>query len=196
MASSGQVQQARTLWLSAFMACPGSAQNLELLAEVLDGLGELAQAGKYREQAMRLRGQTGKPVMAFTSSAPSIARGETATLSWSTSFASEIEIVPDIGRVPAQGNKEVAPTSAITYQLTARGPGGTTTGTAQVTVTIPRLTMMNILDLLKNEVPQTRIAKVASERGLSFVVSPEAEEKLRAAGADTALIEALKAAPQ
>jgi len=196
MAGSGQAKPARTLLVSAFMACPGNSQNLDLLAETYDTLGDLVQAGKYREQAMRLRGQTGKPVMTFTSSAPSIARGETATLTWSTSFASEVEIVPDIGRVPAKGSKEVAPSAAATYQLAARGPGGSTTATVEIAVTIPRLTIENILDLLKSEVPQARIAKFASERGITFVVSRDTEERLKAAGAEEPLLDALKTTPK
>jgi hypothetical protein len=68
--------------------------------------------------------------------------------------------------------------------------------TAGVAVTIPRLTLENILDLLKNEVPQARIAKLVSERGITFAVSPEAEGALAAAGAERPLIESVKNAPR
>ncbi len=186
--------QARNLLMSAFVACPANPQNLELLAEAYDVLGDLALAGKYREQAMRVRGISSKPVVNLSSSSAAIERGQVTELKWRTTHATEVEITPELGRVAASGSKTVAPTATATYQLTAKGPGGSTIASLQVTVTIPRLSEANILDLLKNEVPKTRIAQLAAERGLTFDISPDVEQRLRSAGADDSLVEALKKA--
>jgi hypothetical protein len=194
LAEGGQETQARNLLRSALLACPMNAQNLELLAEVYDSLGDLAQAGTFRAQAMRVRGISSKPTVDFTASSPSIERGQTADLNWTSRYATEVEITPDLGRVPAKGTKTVAPTSTATYQLRARGPGGTATAPVEITVTLPRLTEANIVELLKNEVPKMRIAKLAEERGISFQLSADVEQRLRAAGADDTVIEALKKA--
>jgi len=192
VAEAGQDTQARSLLRSALFACPANPQNLNLLAEAYDALGELAQAGTYRERAMRLAGISAKPTVSFTSPQTSIERGQTTTLSWDCSYATAVEINPELGRVPAKGTKTVAPSSTATYQLTARGPGGAATAALEIIVTLPRLTVDNIVDLLRNEVPKPRIAKLVAERGISFDLTLEVEEKLRSAGADDAVIDAVR----
>jgi len=42
-----------------------------------------------------------------------------------------------VGEVPATGNRSLNPTSSVTYQATATGPGGTASDIARVTVNIP-----------------------------------------------------------
>jgi len=189
-----QGAQARNLLMSGFVACPANPQNLELLGEAYDLLGDLALAGKYREQAMRLRGDSSKPVVKFSASSSSIESGQTTRLTWNVAYVREVEINPDLGRVPATGSKAVAPASTTAYQLTAKGPGGSTTASVEITVTVPRLTEDQIVDLLQGEVSQSRIAQFATERGVTFEVTPASEERLRGAGADNPLIEALKKA--
>jgi len=76
----------------------------------------------------------------------------------------------------------------------ARGPGGSATAALEIIVTLPRLTADNIVDLLKNEVPKPRIAKLVAERGISFDLTLEVEEKLRSAGADDTVIDAVRSA--
>lgn len=193
LVQSGQETQARSLLRSALFACPANPENLDLLADAFDSLGELVQAGRYREQAMRLRGISAKPVANFSAAMNSIDRGRTTTLNWSTSYATEVEITPDFGRVPANGNKTVAPASGTTYQLTARGPAGVTTASVQIEVTLPRLTEADVMGLLE-DVPQPRIAQLAAERGIAFEVTPAVEQRLRSAGAGRALIDALRSA--
>jgi peptidoglycan-associated lipoprotein len=48
-----------------------------------------------------------------------------------------VTITPAIGDVPVTGNRSVSPTSSVSYQATATGPGGTATDVARVTVNIP-----------------------------------------------------------
>ena len=194
LAAGGQETQARTLLPSAFMACSVNPQNLDLLAETYDSLGDLARAGIHREQAMRLRGISAKPSVNITSPKSSIERGQTATLNWTTNYATEVEIIPDLGRVPAHGTKTVAPTSTETYKLTAHGPGGKATSSVQITVIIPRLTESDILDLLANYVPKARIVRFVGDRGIAFEFTAEVEQRLRSAGADDTVVEAVRKA--
>lgn len=194
LAESSQPTQARTVLRSALLVCPSNGQNLNLLAEAYDLLGDYPQAGTFREQAMRMQGVSAKPTVDFTASSFSIDRGQTATLNWNTSYATEVEINLGIGRVAAKGAKIVAPTSATTYQLAARGPGGSAMASLEIQVTTPRLAEADVLDLLTSGVPKARIAQLAAERGVGFEVTPGAEQRLRAAGADDNLIRALKRA--
>jgi hypothetical protein len=196
LATSGQGEQARALLRSALLACPMKPQNLDQLAEAYDSMGDLGQAGVYRGQAMRLRGIRSKPTVSFSAASNSIERGQVAVLNWNAAYATEIEIRPDLGRVAAKGSKEVAPAATTTYELIARGPGGATQTSLEIAVTTPRLTEANLQDLLASEVPQPRIAQLAAERGIAFTVTSEVEARLRDAGAEDALIEALKKAPR
>ena len=57
-------------------------------------------------------------------------------LAWRTTDATEISI-DGIGTVNAYGTQNVAPTQTTAYHLVARGPGGSTDATANLTVTAP-----------------------------------------------------------
>jgi peptidoglycan-associated lipoprotein len=48
-----------------------------------------------------------------------------------------VRIEPGLGQVDANGNRQVNPTSSVTYTATATGPGGTATDTARITVNVP-----------------------------------------------------------
>lgn len=61
--------------------------------------------------------------------------GETATLSWSVSNATKVEIDQGIGVVEASGSRQVAPTSNTTYTLTATNNDGSVTKSAAIEVT-------------------------------------------------------------
>jgi hypothetical protein len=113
-------------------------------------------------------------------------------LAWTTQYAAEVNISPDFGRVAATGKKTVAPTVTSTYQLATKGPGGSTTASVEIAVTLPRLTEANIVDLLENELPQPRIAQLVTERGAAFELTVEVEQRLRDAGAEAMVIEAIK----
>ena len=73
----------------------------------------------------------------FTAEPSSIERGQSATLRWSVSNATEIAIDQSIGTVDATGSRQVFPNNSTTYTLTAKGPGGSTSRTASVSVTVP-----------------------------------------------------------
>ena len=63
-------------------------------------------------------------------------KGQPTTLTWQTSNATDVSI-DGIGAVQPNGSQQVTPTDSTTYNLTAKGPGGTQTATARVTVTTP-----------------------------------------------------------
>jgi peptidoglycan-associated lipoprotein len=48
-----------------------------------------------------------------------------------------VTITPGVGDVPLTGNRSLSPTSSVTYQATATGPGGSASDIARVTVNIP-----------------------------------------------------------
>ena len=60
--------------------------------------------------------------------------GETATLSWSSSFADEVFIDNTIGKVPSSGSLSISPASTTTYKVTAKGMGGSITKETTLTV--------------------------------------------------------------
>jgi len=61
--------------------------------------------------------------------------GESVTLSWSSTNATELNLAPGVGRVAPEGSTAVSPTESTTYVITATGPGGSADANARVTVT-------------------------------------------------------------
>ncbi|MDR3000681.1 MAG: OmpA family protein [Fibromonadaceae bacterium] len=77
------------------------------------------------------------PVVIFTASSESIQAGQTVTLNWQVTNATEIEIDNDIGKVPARGTKRVKLDESTVFKLTATGEGGTEIAIVQVEVEEP-----------------------------------------------------------
>jgi peptidoglycan-associated lipoprotein len=77
-----------------------------------------------------------QPTASLTANPSSIQKGQSTTLSWQTTNATEVTL-EGIGTVAASGSKQVTPTESTTYRLTAKGAGGTQEATARVTVTLP-----------------------------------------------------------
>jgi peptidoglycan-associated lipoprotein len=77
-----------------------------------------------------------KPTAKLSVDPPSIERGQSATLQWSTTDATSVTI-DGIGNVAVSGSQQVHPAQSTTYRLSATGPGGTESATARVTVTNP-----------------------------------------------------------
>jgi len=73
------------------------------------------------------------PTIQFTANPEVINRGESATLSWTTTDATEV-ILKNIGKFSPHGSTTVTPTSSSTYTAIAYGPAGITRAQAQVTV--------------------------------------------------------------
>ena len=83
------------------------------------------------------KAEIAKPAVNFSASPSSIEKGESSTLTWSTTGATNVTIEPGIGDVSTSGNRSVSPNATTTYTLTAKGEGGITTATEQVSVSAP-----------------------------------------------------------
>jgi len=66
----------------------------------------------------------------------SIQKGQSATLSWQTTGATDVSI-DGIGAVQPSGSQQVSPAESTTYHLIAKGAGGTQDATARISVTQP-----------------------------------------------------------
>ena len=64
-----------------------------------------------------------------------ITRGESATIAFATSNATDVTISGGIGSVGSSGSRVITPTETTTYTLTGRGEGGESTCTVTVQVT-------------------------------------------------------------
>src|SRR5579871_6676819 len=78
-----------------------------------------------------------RPSISFSAEPSTIERGQSATLRWTVTHATQISIDQGIGTVQATGEQRVQPNDSTTYRLSATGPGGTESATATVNVTSP-----------------------------------------------------------
>ena len=74
------------------------------------------------------------PTISLTLTPAAIMKGQSSTLSWRSSNASEVTIDGGVGTVEASGSRTVAPADSMTYHAHATGPGGTADAEARVTV--------------------------------------------------------------
>ena len=80
------------------------------------------------------------PTASISVSPDTIQQGQSSTLSWQTSGATDISI-DGIGAVQASGSQQVTPSDSMTYHLVAKGAGGTQEATTRLTVTAPQQPM-------------------------------------------------------
>jgi peptidoglycan-associated lipoprotein len=78
-----------------------------------------------------------QPTVTLNASPTSVDSGQTVTLSWSSTNATDLDIQPGVGKVAPQGQTPVNPTASTTYTITATGAGGSATATAHVDVKAP-----------------------------------------------------------
>lgn len=74
------------------------------------------------------------PTISLTASQTTITAGQSTTLQWTSANASTVAIEPGIGTVATSGMRAVSPTSSVTYNATATGPGGTASAPLRITV--------------------------------------------------------------
>jgi peptidoglycan-associated lipoprotein len=74
------------------------------------------------------------PTASISVSPDTIQPGQSATLTWQTTNATDVSI-DGIGAVQPNGSQQVSPTDSATYHLTAKGSGGTQDATTRLTVT-------------------------------------------------------------
>ena len=73
------------------------------------------------------------PTASISVSPDSIQSGQSASLTWQTTNATDVSI-DGIGAVQPNGSQSVSPTESTTYHLVAKGSGGTQEATARLTV--------------------------------------------------------------
>ena len=78
-----------------------------------------------------------KPTVSLQANPTSINKGDSTTLSWTSTDATQLTISPEVGAVTAQGSTKVTPSDSTTYTITASGPGGSADATVRVTVSAP-----------------------------------------------------------
>jgi peptidoglycan-associated lipoprotein len=76
------------------------------------------------------------PTASLSANPNTIDPGQSTTLSWQTSNATDVSI-DGIGPVDMSGSRQVTPSESTTYHLLAKGTGGTQDATARVTVNAP-----------------------------------------------------------
>jgi peptidoglycan-associated lipoprotein len=79
-----------------------------------------------------------QPTVTLSADPTSISKGDSSTLSWTSTNATQLTIAPEVGTVTAEGSTKVTPTDSTTYTITASGPGGSANSTARVTVSVPK----------------------------------------------------------
>jgi peptidoglycan-associated lipoprotein len=78
-----------------------------------------------------------RPTVSLQANPTSVNKGDSTTLSWTSTDATQLTISPDVGAVTAQGSTKVTPSDSTTYTITASGPGGSADSSARVTVSAP-----------------------------------------------------------
>src|SRR6266852_7959109 len=76
------------------------------------------------------------PTASVSVSPDTIEKGQSATLTWQTSNATDVSI-DGIGAVQPNGSQSVSPSDSTTYHLVAKGAGGSQEATARLTVAQP-----------------------------------------------------------
>src|SRR5258708_3642781 len=78
-----------------------------------------------------------RPTVTLTASSTGLNKGDSATLTWSSTNATQLNLTPGVGTVSPEGSTKVTPDSSTTYTITATGPGGSADASVSITVTTP-----------------------------------------------------------
>ena len=78
-----------------------------------------------------------RPTVTLQASQSFIQSGEAATLNWSSTNATGLNLQPGIGSVAPEGSTRVSPAQSTTYTITATGPGGSADASVRITVSAP-----------------------------------------------------------
>jgi peptidoglycan-associated lipoprotein len=76
-------------------------------------------------------------INSFTAEPSTIEPGQSSTLRWSISNATDMTIDNGVGAVDSQGQRQVSPRTSTTFTLTAKGPGGMDSRSVTVEVSSP-----------------------------------------------------------
>ncbi|MGA8037969.1 MAG: peptidoglycan-associated lipoprotein Pal [Candidatus Acidiferrales bacterium] len=75
-----------------------------------------------------------QPTVSISASPSSAKAGDTVTLNWQSTDATDANIEPGVGKVAVTGSTPVNPTTSTTYTITATGLGGSATASTRVTI--------------------------------------------------------------
>jgi len=76
-----------------------------------------------------------RPTVTLQAQPTIVQRGQSVTLTWSSTNATSLMLSEGIGTVAPQGSRPVSPADSVTYSITATGPGGSADASVHVTVT-------------------------------------------------------------
>jgi peptidoglycan-associated lipoprotein len=74
------------------------------------------------------------PTVTLNASATFVHPGDSVTLNWTSTNATDLDLSPGIGKVAPEGSQAVTPAESTTYAIKATGPGGSTSASVRVTV--------------------------------------------------------------
>lgn len=119
------------------------ATAIVLLTFLLSGTGckkktSAPPPAPARQEAPPPAAPTPAPTVSLSASPSTIERGQTASLSWSSSNASGVTIDNGIGTVEPSGSRTISPGASTTYTARATGAGGSAVAETRVTVTAPQ----------------------------------------------------------
>jgi peptidoglycan-associated lipoprotein len=77
-----------------------------------------------------------RPTVTLQASSTFVQKGESVTLNWSSTNATELNLA-SVGRVAPEGSTRVSPADSTTYTITAAGPGGSAEASVRITVSAP-----------------------------------------------------------
>lgn len=78
-----------------------------------------------------------RPTVTLQANPTTIDKGQSTTLTWSSTNATSLTLAPGVGSIAPEGSTQVSPSESTTYTITATGPGGDAEGTVRVTVSAP-----------------------------------------------------------
>ncbi|HUK30494.1 MAG TPA: peptidoglycan-associated lipoprotein Pal [Candidatus Acidoferrum sp.] len=117
-----------------------------------------------------------RPTVTLQASSTFIQKGDSVTLTWSSTNATSLVLAPSVGSVSPEGNAKVSPADSTTYTITATGPGGSVDQSVRITVGAAHV----------GESTTTPIVEVPFDRGVhdaffdynKFDLRPDAKEAL------------------
>jgi peptidoglycan-associated lipoprotein len=77
------------------------------------------------------------PTVTISADPSTIEKGQSSTLTWSSTGATNVSIDQGIGDVSTSGSRSVSPSSSTTYMISVKGEGGTAQASTRITVTSP-----------------------------------------------------------
>ncbi len=93
---------------------------------------------------------------------PSVEKGHSVALLWTSSNAASLDLEPGVGRVAAAGGISLVPQDSTNYTLTATGPAGTKATSVFVTVTQPAPAVLPTIVLTEPSAGEGQTVEVSS----------------------------------